>query len=316
MLGISLNTLYNYIKIVFYFGGDIMHLPLEIFSDSSERLHYNTPDFPIYIHKDQLVRYGYAATCHWHPDLEFILVLDGALDFFVNGKIVHIDSHNGIFVNSKRMHYGFSVNKRNCSFIAIVIHPTLLFETSQDMKLYLNQKFGTDTDDFILLNPKIVWQQEILLSLSNLYEEMHSGISNPLHLLSRAVSLCANMSDRIEQISHSHMDEQYQALVLEMTRFIHQYYDSKITLDDIAASGAVCRSKCCELFNKYVGQTPNAYVIRYRISKSCDMLRETNRTISDIAVTCGFQSASYFSFSFRNETGLTPQNYRKQITSS
>ena len=293
-----------------------MSLPLEIFSDSSERLHYNTPDFPLYVHKDQLVRYGYAATCHWHPDLEFILVFDGEMDFFVNGEIVHIDSHNGIFVNSKRMHYGFSVDKGNCSFIAVVIHPALLFENSQDMKRYLNQKFGADTDDFILLNPNIEWQQETLHLMSSIYEDMHSESTNLIRLLSRAVSLCANMADHVQQVSKHHINEEFREIVLKMTGFIHQYYDSKITLGDIAGSGAVCRSKCCELFNEYIGQTPNAYVIRYRIAKSCDMLRDTNRTVSDIAITCGFQSASYFSYVFRNETGLTPQDYRKQITSS
>jgi AraC-type DNA-binding domain-containing proteins len=268
----------------------------------------------MYVRKDQLVRYEYSAACHWHPDLEFILVLDGAMDFFVNGKIVHIDSNNGIFVNSKRMHYGFSADKGNCSFIAVVIHPVLLFDNSQDIKLYLNQKFGTDTDDFLLLNPQIGWQQETLLSLSNVYYEMHNGTSNPLRLLSQAVSLCSNMAEHVQHVSENHTNKQFREIVLKMTGFIHQYYDSKITLSDIAASGTVCRSKCCELFNEYVGQTPNAYVMRYRITKSCDMLRETNRTVSDIALTCGFQSPSYFSYVFRNETGLTPQEYKKHAT--
>lgn len=54
--------------------------------------------------------------------------------------------------------------------------------------------------------------------------------------------------------------------------------------------------------------------LKYRITKSCDMLRETNRTVCDIAITCGFQSPSYSSYVFRSETGLTPQDYRKQIT--
>ncbi|WP_445668136.1 helix-turn-helix domain-containing protein [Paenibacillus sp. FSL F4-0125] len=39
----------------------------------------------------------------------------------------------------------------------------------------------------------------------------------------------------------------------------------------------------------------------------------TNRSISEIAMNCGFQSASYFSSIFRNKTGLTPQNYRKKV---
>ncbi len=293
-----------------------MRSPLEVFSDLSERLHYNLPDFPLYVRKDRLLRYGYAAACHWHPDLEFILVLDGAMDFFVNGKTVHIDTNNGIFVNSRRLHYGFSPDKGNCTFIAVVIHPVLLSENSHAVKVYLDKKFGSDTDDFILLSPQIDWQQEALLLLIQIYNEMHECSHNPLRLLSQAVFLCANMGDHVQESSGFRMDYPLQTIIWEMTEFIHGHYDSKITLDDIAASGAVCRSKCCELFNKYVGQTPNTYLMRYRITKSCDMLRETNRTVCDIAITCGFQTASYFSYVFRKETGLAPQDYRKQATRS
>ena len=108
------------------------------------------------------------------------------------------------------------------------------------------------------------------------------------------------------------MDDLLRSIVFHMTEFVHRHYESKITLDEIAASGAVCRSRCCALFKKYVGQAPNAYLTRYRITKSCEMLRETNRTISEVAAACGFQSASYFSYVFRKETGLTPQSYRKE----
>lgn len=152
--------------------------------------------------------------------------------------------------------------------------------------------------------------------LRKIYDEMYGDARNPLNLLSQAVGLCANMGDHLQQAPGNPVDEQLRTIVWNMTGFIHRHYDMKITLDDIAASGAVCRSKCCELFNKHLGQTPNTYVTRYRITKSCDMLRETNRTVCDIGIACGFQSASYFSSVFCRETGLTPQDYRKQMARS
>jgi AraC-type DNA-binding domain-containing proteins len=292
-----------------------MDSPLEVFSDLSERLHYNEPNFPLYVRKDVLRRYGYAAVCHWHPDLEFILILDGSMDYFVNGRFVHIAAHNGIFVNSKRLHYGFSVNKTDCSFVAVIIHPVLFSESSQVIKGYLGQKFGSNTEDFILLSPGVTWQREDLCLLNQICEETYGNGINPLRFLSQAAILCADIGDHIQEVSgHLLDDHPLRKIVLNMTEFIHRHYEMKIALDDIAASGAVCRSRCCELFNKYVGQAPNAYLMRYRITKSCEMLRETNRTICEIAITCGFQSASYFSYVFRKEIGLTPQSYRKEAT--
>ena len=100
---------------------------LEIFSDMSERLNYNFPGFPLYARRGELRNFvRYAAAGHWHPDLEFILVLDGAMDYFVNGRILHMDAGEGIFVNSKRLHYGYSKDSSDCSFLVVVVHPSLL----------------------------------------------------------------------------------------------------------------------------------------------------------------------------------------------
>jgi len=97
-----------------------------------------------------------------------------------------------------------------------------------------------------------------------------------------------------------------------MTGFIFQNYTEKITLDAIAAAGYVCRSKCCQLFSEYIGKTPNAYLTGYRIGKSCEMLKESNMTVVEVAMAYGFQSPSYFTHVFQKETGLTPKEYRKQ----
>lgn len=287
---------------------------LEIFSDLSERLNYNIPNFPLYVHKSTLHQFDrYAAACHWHPDLEFILVQDGTMEYFINGQIVHINTGNGIFINSKRMHYGFSTDKTDCSYIVATVHPVLLGAGTLAGKAYLEKTFGLDTDNFLLLSPQNPWQRDALLLLTQIYDEMNSNTGNLLHLLSQVVSLCDRIGDHMQQISGRKVDEQSWIVMSQMTGYIHQHYDLKITIDDIAAAGMVCRSRCCELFSKYIGQTPNNYLIQHRIMKSCEMLRETNMPISEIAIACGFQTASYFSYVFRKETGLVPQNFRKQV---
>ncbi|MCM3701299.1 AraC family transcriptional regulator [Paenibacillus macerans] len=289
-----------------------MNVKLEVFSDLSEELNYNLPDFPLYVRKGSINQFDkYAAACHWHPDLEFILVLDGEMEYFVNGEIVNIVQGNGFFVNSRRLHYGFSSKKVNCSFIVIAIHPALFGENTYLGKTYFEEKFGSNTEDYILITQQSKWEKDILLALDQTYKEMNSTSFNPLRLLSLAAELCATISDHIRKVPGQVNDNQSWVTLRNMTGFIHHHYDSKITLDEIAAAGSICRSKCCELFGKYTGKTPNSYLVRYRIQKSCEMLTETNRSISEIAIRCGFQSASYFSYVFRNEIGLTPLHYRK-----
>jgi len=291
-----------------------MNDALVVFSDLSEKLNYNLPNFPLYVRKGTLHNFhNYAAACHWHPDIEFILVLEGSMDFFVNGEVLHIDKGNGIFVNSNRLHYGFSQNKNDCTYIVVVIHPSLLGEVASLARSYWDEKFGVHMNDFIVLKEHNAREKEVLVNLKRLYEEMHNqSNNNPLRLLSSASNLCACIGELLSKKTEHMNDVQLITTIWKMIGFIHQHYDLKISLDDIASAGNVCRSQCCKLFNKYVGQTPNIFLTQYRIQKSCDMLRETNRSVCEIAISCGFQSASYFTSIFRKQVGYVPIDYRKQ----
>lgn len=141
----------------------------------SERLNYNLPGFPLYARKGELRDYErYAAACHWHPDLEFIFVLDGAMDYFVNGQTLCMRADEGIFVNSKRLHYGYSKDNADCSFLVVVVHPALLGEGTHVGREYIESKFDSDAEDYILLTGHTGWQSEALAAIGRIYEEMHS----------------------------------------------------------------------------------------------------------------------------------------------
>lgn len=272
--------------------------PLDVYSDLSEQVKYNWADLCLYIKTDYLSRYGYAADCHWHPDLEFIYILDGTMDFYVNGKIVSVILGQGLFINSKRLHYGLSLGKRECHFIALVIHPSVLHQNISSIKSYYDSKFSFQTEDFILLKKEIVWQNEI---------------KNPFHLLAYTQMIVANVSEHIqENPAPKSTPEIMDSTVWKMLVYIHQNYMNDIKINDIAMAANVCRSNCCKQFYDVVKETPNSYLKKYRIMKSCQLLRETNRSISEIADSCGFQSVSYFISVFGKSMGISPAKYRKQ----
>ncbi len=284
---------------------------LEVFSDLSERLNYNLPDFPLYARRGELMQFDRcAAACHWHSDLEFILVIDGRMEYFVNDQIVPLERGQGIFVNAKRLHYGFSSDMEDCSFLVAAVHPSLLGAEIGAGKAYFEEKFGAAAEDCLLLTDETQWQREALSTIERLYGEMH-GMQNPLRLLSLAAELCSFAGEHIAPATAHKNDGQW-ITMWKMTGFVHRHYDEKLSLENIAAAGAICRSSACALFKKYIGLSPNAYLVRYRVQKAREMLRDTNRSVFEIGLACGFQSASYFSRSFRQETGLAPQAYRRQ----
>ncbi len=288
-------------------------MQLDVFSDLSEQVRYNLTHLKLRVVKGTLIHFdNFAAACHWHADLEFISILDGVMNFNVHGEMVSLEKGQGIFVNSKRLHYGYSSDRTDCIYIVVCIHPSIIGTERWEGNEYWEEKFGSNTEDYIVLKRDVPWHQEALLCIGHLYEEMYSANRNPLALLSLAVSLCATIGKHIVERSQQIAMDHAWFYIWKMTAFIHGNYENKMTLDDIAASGSASRTHCCKLFGEYLGQTPNEYLTKYRLKKSCELLIGTDRSISDVALSCGFQSASYFSFVFRKEFGMTPNRYRKQ----
>ncbi|MEY8745900.1 cupin domain-containing protein [Bacillales bacterium AN1005] len=139
---------------------------LEVFSDLSERLDYNLPDLPLYVRKGSLYQFNnHAAVAHWHVDLEFIYVLKGSMDFSVNGSITRLHQGDGLFVNSQRLHYGYAIpDHDDCSFLVVVIHPSILGEKASYIQTYWEEKFSSKMADFVVLTDQVGWQQDILRS--------------------------------------------------------------------------------------------------------------------------------------------------------
>lgn len=63
-------------------------------------------------------------------------------------------------------------------------------------------------------------------------------------------------------------------------------------------------------FRTVFGETPHRYLQRRRVERSMFLLRETDRTVTDICVDVGFSSLATFSRTFREIVGETPSAYR------
>ncbi len=120
---------------------------LTIHLDSSESLHYNYKDLPIYTRKDYLSNYDYQSLIHWHSDLEFIYIVEGKMDFFVNGQVTTLQKNSALFINSQRLHYGFSKESQECAFIALVISSDILLKNCHG---YFKKKFALKKSRFYL----------------------------------------------------------------------------------------------------------------------------------------------------------------------
>ena len=100
--------------------------------------------------------------------------------------------------------------------------------------------------------------------------------------------------------------------VLKMQSFIHENFASKISVRDIADFAGMSEATIRRRFAEYLDISPVEYLNSIRLERAAAMLRSSDMPIKEVGFSCGFNSALYFTESFRKSFNCTPSAYRKQ----
>ena len=87
-------------------------------------------------------------------------------------------------------------------------------------------------------------------------------------------------------------------------------YAEPLNVRTVAAVAHVSEAHFIRSFRAVFGETPHRYLQRRRVERSMFLLRETERSITDICFDVGFMSLGTFSRTFREIVGETPSDYR------
>jgi AraC-like DNA-binding protein len=87
-------------------------------------------------------------------------------------------------------------------------------------------------------------------------------------------------------------------------------YAEPLDVASVAAVAHVSEAHFIRSFKATFGETPHRYLQRRRVERSMFLLRETDRSITDICFDVGFMSLGTFSRTFREIIGETPSSYR------
>ena len=279
-------------------------------SDASENVAYNNPDFPAYIKKRQLSSYpDFRAVSHWHDDLEFILILNGQMFYDVNGQRIPLQTGEGIFVNSRCFHYGYSDTNTECLFICILLSPLLLSINTYFVENCLNPLLQNIHFPYQKLNPSIQWQNSILGDLEMLYEKNMDKIQLFI-TLEKTVHIFRLLAENMNYFPDYDKDSEDILALTAMIGYVQKNYPNKILLKDISSSGNCCKTKCTSLFQKYLNTSPMVYLNQYRLEKAVFLLQNTAMSVTEIAYTCGFSNTSYFCELFHKFYDTTPGKFR------
>lgn len=95
-----------------------------------------------------------------------------------------------------------------------------------------------------------------------------------------------------------------------LLNYILNNYDRKLSLEMLAKQFDINDSYCTKLFNRYFNCGFAQFVNKVRIKNAADLLRDTDLSINDILIKCGFNDYGYFNKVFKKQIGVSPNKYR------
>ena len=250
---------------------------------------------------------------HWHEEVEFGYVARGAMKVTTLGKTRYFREGEGFFMNSNVL-ATMEKDGDTCLSDSFIFHPIFLsghfrsiFETKYMAPILQNRKI-----EVIELRGENPTQKKILKSLCKLGSfygktDMEFQTRNVLG----EIWLALLDEIRTKEFDNRKVSPASQERIQNMMAFIHENYARKLTLDDIAQAGLVGKRECIRCFGECIKKTPFEYLQDYRIHMAARFLKETDLSVTEIAFAAGFSNCAYFGKVFKEQTGKTPGQYRK-----
>lgn len=95
--------------------------------------------------------------------------------------------------------------------------------------------------------------------------------------------------------------------------YIQSNYMHDINVTGIAKMLGIDRRYLYRIFHEYTGTSPQNYLVKYRLGKAAELLRQYGCSVSEAARSCGYKDTFNFSKMFKKEYGISPSEYKSRF---
>lgn len=96
-----------------------------------------------------------------------------------------------------------------------------------------------------------------------------------------------------------------------ISNYLQEHYKEIHSLEELTTYFRVSKSYLCRIFRKQTGLTIVEYINRLKVEEAYKLLQETELSIHEVSMRCGFDTVIYFNRVFRRIMGVTPKDARK-----
>lgn len=101
-------------------------------------------------------------------------------------------------------------------------------------------------------------------------------------------------------------------IIVAIQSYLDRNYSRNISLDDLSRIFSISKFHMSREFKRYVGKSPNDYLIGIRLDKAKVLLVDSRRSIAEIGQLVGIPNTNHFLYLFKSREGITPSAFRKQ----
>ncbi|WP_374967066.1 AraC family transcriptional regulator [Lysinibacillus sp. RS5] len=258
-----------------------------------------------------LFKKDFSQESNWRSDdcYKFIYSLKGTIDYQTNRSQITLNNQQFILFNPQDEHKQLAIDD---SKFLIELNPSFLSEVSQALYPVHNDiQFATSIQknsqisnwvkfvlDFVKLEKDNTRSMEIFLE--------HSFTQLALMLLKSAVG---THTQDINTNIYKTIDPQIYKTILALK----EDYQHSWTLDEMAKVARLSKFQFAHYFKDILGISPYSWLQIYRVVRSQEMLKKTNKTILKIAMDCGFSSVTVYNQLFKRLYGITPGTFREMV---
>lgn len=254
-----------------------------------------------------------SSTSHYHPELEFVYVLDGAMQFLCDGQPVRLEAGQLLLINGMTEHA--SATEGFARICLLQFDLALVADLCANRLAYFGYLLHQHVR-YVLIDTARVEYRNLPRLLLEISEEFSAKrVAYEFMILARLCEVFTLLyRTRLLQADDSH---RYQKGATERFSAILQYLAAHFQedLEGPAVARRFHLDPCyfCHLFKQRTGQTFTQYRNHIRIEAAKKALADPACTVTEAMLTAGMRDISYFSRLFKAQTGYTPAAYRASL---
>lgn len=274
------------------------------------------PHFPIKLHHCEYREKGQTLfPPHFHEHMEILYFVHGEAEIECNSQVTHAKAGDLIILNSNDLHYGINLSG-DLLYNALIADFSLLQSPSPDA---VETKFITPmTQNNVMFRNHITDDEE----LRGAFELIKDEFCN--RELGYELAIKSSMYRMLTILFRKYVAEYmplsvFNSRTKNLTRFapvfkyIEEHYLEELSVEQLARMANLSRFHFSRLFSELTNKTVTDYINQFRINKSEYLLRNTEMTISEVALAAGYNDISYFSRTFKKYKHVPPSSIRGSI---